>query len=147
MSNSTAIAKAQDSVRVDLHPSAARIVSGTSPGASGLVGVEAFTSATILLDCTVATGTSPTLDVYIQKLLPDAATWVDLVHFTQVTSATKRWIDLVAGNMTGDIAVSDAALTVATALVSLLGSVWRCKYVIAGTNPSFTFSVAVEFFA
>ena len=147
MGNSITVTKAADSVRVDLAPSAARIISGTSPSSAGLVGVEAFTSADVALLVTAATGTSPTLDVYIQKLLPDGATWVDLIHFTQATGAVVRWVSVVGTAMSADIAVQDAALTVATVRAALLGSVWRVKYVIGGTNPSFTFQVGAEFYA
>lgn len=144
MANVTTITASGDHVRVDLHPSAARIISGVT---TGLVGVERFTSADIALIVSAASGTSPTLDVYIQKLLADSATWVDLVHFTQATAAATRWVSVVGSAMTADVAVQDAALTVATVRTSLLGSTWRCKYVIGGTNPSFTFQVAVDFFA
>jgi hypothetical protein len=109
----------------------------------GLVGVEAFVQATIFLNVTAASGTSPTLDVYLQKLLPDKLTWHDIAHFTQATGTGKRVMSIVSGGNKEE-AQQTGALAAATVNSVAIGSKWRISAVVAGTNPSFTFSLHVE---
>lgn len=128
---------------ITLLASAAR----TSTGSGDTIpGIDNYTSADILTDVTAASGTSPTLDIYIQKLLSDNSTWQDVIHFAQITSTGKQIASIVAsGNSVA--AVQTAALTVNSIKTTLLGKTWRVHYVIGGTNPSFTFAVTGDFFA
>jgi hypothetical protein len=83
------------------------------------------TSLVAYLSVTAASGTSPTLDVKFQDSPDGGTTWFDIagLAFTQATGAT-------------------AEVKVATRVYS---KTVRCVATIAGTTPSFTFSVRFFF--
>lgn len=100
------------------------------------------------------TGTSPTLDVYIQQKIGTAASgqlaqaepsgtdlYDDFAAFTQATAAATQILRIVGGGGQGTTqptAASDAALTAGTVRNGPIGRVWRAKAKVGGTNPSFT---------
>lgn len=135
-----------------LLPSAARTTSGqgllvTIPGR--------FTAAKIRLRVSAASGTSETLDVFIQDGMRDieagdlegtdvggSYVWDDFAAFDQMTAAGNDYIRVVGG---GNVvhAGSDSAL--ATGVRNgPIGDVWRVDWNIGGTNPSFTFFVLAQ---
>lgn len=127
--------------RKELVASAARTASDTS---ELFKHIQNFTSATVCLKVTAKSGTSPTLDVYIQKQLPSGS-YTDVAHLTQATDTGEWYVDLVAaGNIAS--AAQDAAISAGSVKSCLLGSAWRVKWVLGGTNPSFTFEVHGDFF-
>lgn len=100
----------------------AKTASGTTAINPSFAGVH---DLLVQVAVTAAAGTgSPTLDVIIQQSVDDGTNWHDVagLTFTQVASAAAPIAELKVP--TGKIA---GAL--------------RVKYTIAGTNPSFTFSV------
>jgi hypothetical protein len=109
-----------------------------------MVGIAVLSQATLYLKVTAASGTSPTLDVYVQKKLADAATYQDIAHFTQVTtSPTGRVMSLVTGGNKEEIQQTNT-LAAATVNAVAFGGIWRISAVVAGTTPSFTFSLWME---
>lgn len=104
---------------VVLLPSAARTASGSGSD----VDVGRFICAELCLDVTAVSGTSPTLDVYIEG--KDQYTGKYKVLFSQ----------------TGISAVSTYWFTITTLAFRYL----RVRWAIGGTSPSFTFSVSGEF--
>jgi len=104
-----------------LHTSAAE--TATVTGAD--VDTEQLGSANFYLDVTAVTGTTPTLDVKIQEKDPVSGKYFDLFSFTQKTaiSSERKSYGLGAGE--------------------LLGKVIRYVATIAGTTPSFTFSLSM----
>lgn len=110
-------------------------------------GMEKYTSALFFLSVGTVTGTSPTLDVYIQTLLPDNTTWQDIAHFTQITSSTAtRIIHFVTG-ASSEAAVETEALTAGTIKAIGLGCFIRVRCVVGGSTPSFgTTVVYANFF-
>lgn len=76
----------------------------------------------IQLDVTAASGTTPTLDVVIEDTL-DGTNWNVVGTFTQRTAAGRQVID-IQGLFHGQM---------------------RARWTIAGTTPSFTFSVKAVF--
>ncbi len=104
-----------------------------------------WSSMALYLDVTVVTGTNPTLNLYVQNLLPDATSADDLVSFTQKTSTGSERVYFVeAGNVIGNKA--DATTTAGTVIGGLLGDQIRLKWVIGGTStPTFTFAVYGSF--
>lgn len=114
-------------------------------------GLERYTTALFMLDVTAASGTTPTLVVRIQRLLPDGngsgttGTWQDLCAFTSVAATGKRWYHFVTG-ATQEAAVQTGALTAASAKNLTLGGMNRVQYTIGGTNPSFTFDVYADYY-
>lgn len=130
---------------VALLPSAAR-----TPGAGeGSAVVIAGSFAWIVFELVVSgvSGTSPTLNVWIQQSL-DGVNWDDVVSFapeggsgllTQVQTAglPVRERDAAAELHTW----SDATLTVGTIRSTILGRRFRAKWSLAGAGVSVTFQV------
>lgn len=127
--------------RVTIEASAAH----TSSSDTGSFPCETYGSADILLDVTAASGTSPTLDVYVEKLLPDRTTWQNIAHFAQATGTGKQLFSLV-GQAPDFPTVQSQAIAASTVVTTLIGSILRLSWVIAGTSPSFTFSLTGDFF-
>jgi hypothetical protein len=126
----------------NLVPLAAR----TSSGDSGAIVINDMDMENILirLSVTAASGTSPTLDVYFQQSLDGGSTFVDVAHFPQVTGAltNPHYLNLSVGadnRITSS--VGDGTVAANSLGTSLVSNVWRVKWVIGGTSPSFTFAV------
>jgi hypothetical protein len=129
--------------RREILASAARTATDVS---DTLVGIERYTSAIVELDVTANSGTSQTLDVFVQTLLPDATTWQDLAHFAQFTTSNATHVaSIVSGGDSIGVA-NQSDLAAATIKDFVLGDTWRVRFVIAGTNPSFTFAVHASFY-
>lgn len=141
------------------HPSheivalAPQTVTGTVTG-DDIIIVEQFTAAIFKLKSDAGTGTSPTLDVYVQQKLPTAgasdtsliqptgtALYDDYAAFTQITtSASTQILRIVGGGGQGTsqpTAASDAALTAGTVRNGPIGRAFRIKTKAGGTSPSF----------
>lgn len=99
------------------------LASGAKTASANTASIDGYGFAHHLIvqvACTASAGTgSPTLDVKIQDTVDGGTNWRDIITFTQVTGTT----------------VEQKVLSTAFA-----DSI-RVSYVIAGTNPSFTFSV------
>lgn len=140
---------------VNLLASAARTTSGnlevldttTSPaGNPQSYGLSRYARCTILLQVTAASGTTPTLNVYVQKDIgtPGNRIYTDFIAFTQVTTSPtslKAEVNANLRDVTGTSPFPDAGLATGTANNGPWGDYWRIKWVIAGTTPSFTFRV------
>lgn len=126
--------------------SAARTASANSGGLTR--DYSPFSTATFFLDVTaVAAASTDTLDVFIDRLLPDGSTWDNIVHFTQVlgNGGAKKFVaDMTAGTAAGEVrAVGDA---VANSVRDVQwGSTLRVRWEIAGGTASFTFSLTAHF--
>lgn len=100
-------------------------------------GMERYTSALFMLSGGTVTGSTPTLDVYIQTLMPDGATWCDILAFTQKTASTfteKAWFVMGASEVA---AITTSTLTQTTAAKIGLGNHIRVNCKLTGTTPSF----------
>jgi len=98
------------------------------------------------INVTAASGTNPTLDMYIQTSFDGGSTWHDMVHASQFTGTSQLaydWANLsaipqdIGGNFGGDAALSANQSNGGP----LVPGAMRVKWVIAGTTPSFTFTV------
>lgn len=118
------------------------VVTATDTTAA-MVGIASIAQATLYLKVTAASGTSPTFDLFLQKLLPDAATWQDIAHFAQATGTGNQVMHMVTGGNKVE-AQQTNSLAAATINAVPFGSTWRLSALIAGTSPSFTFSVWME---
>jgi hypothetical protein len=99
-------------------------------GARGHRGVR------LTLDITAASGTNPTLDVKVQSYNETGDDWVDLpgAAFAQKTTTG-----------TDDLTVYPGIAETANRSVSdVLSTTWRAVATIAGTGPSFTFSLGAD---
>lgn len=150
-----------------LLPSAAYTISGVG---SVLNVPDGFIGAIICIQCTPVSGTSPTLNVFLQdQIFPAASTdavlakgsgtviFDDFYAATQITSAATKIMRFTNTAMVGtanaasittaDYAISDAALTAGSVRQGPIGNIWRVKYTIGGTSPSFTFNVTAKLIA
>lgn len=99
-----------------LHASAAR----TATGNGSTVHITGD-SGVMFIDCSAASGTTPTLDVKLQGYDPISGNWFDTGDsFTQLTTTGSERVEVAS--------LPDADV--------------RVVYTIGGTSPSFTFSVS-----
>lgn len=149
----------QFSRNIVLLPSQTLSVSGTT---GAIVIPEGYNAVNIYFNVGVPTGTTETLDMYIQqgfKALTASDTtvgvdqtastftlWDDYAHFAQVTtSAGIQVLRILYGTGTSASngptasfsAAKDAALAVSTVVAGDLGTCWRLKWVITGTLPTY----------
>ena len=120
----------------------AAVITATDTTAD-MIGVSTLSQATLFLKVTAPAGTSPTLDIFLQKKLPDAATYQDIAHFTQLTTTGSRVMSLITGGNKEE-AQQTNTLAAATVNAVAFGSIWRLSALVAGTSPSFTVSVWME---
>jgi len=125
--------------------SAARTASGTQV-VHGFAWARDYTFTLVV--SAAATATADTLNVYVQRLLPDGSTYEDIVSFTQVVGdggAKKFVADIIPENATGAVAVpGDAALAAGSVKNVYVGDTLRIKWVIVDAttdDASFTFAV------
>lgn len=128
---------------------------------------EGYLGVIFCIQCTAASGTSPTLNVFIQdQIYPSATTdtypgkgtgtaiFDDFYAATQITGAATKVMRFSGSSLIGtanatsittcDYAISDGALTAGSVRPGPLGNIWRVKYTIAGTSPSFTFNITAK---
>lgn len=119
-------------IKAEVFSSAARTATANSspltvPEGNGIKGVW------LVLDVTAASGTSPTLDVSIQRYDPVSEQFVNVTgaSFAQQTATGTNELVIYPGvGETANVSVSD-----------VLTSVWRAVATIGGTTPSFTFTL------
>jgi len=102
-----------------------------------------FDGVTFELNVTAVTGTSPTLDVYIQTQ-DSAGNWRDVVHFTQITasSASRYYAEITPGSGDRYIgAVTSTGISAGTLGVGILTNNLRAVSQIGGTTPTFTYTL------
>lgn len=146
-----AILQARDYV---LHPSAART---TSSNGNIFRVPSGFTACIVRLQSAAGVATTPTLDVYLQVGIKDVAAtdtenqfstgsyvFNDFLAFAQVTTAASEQWAYIVGGASQVAAAQDAALTASSILDGPIGGVWRLKWVIGGTGPSFTFDCVAQ---
>lgn len=96
-----------------------------------------------------ATAVGDLLDVFVQTTI-DNATWLDMVHFTQVlgNGGAKRYIAKVLGNAAALTEYETGTALGAAAQRAIFGDQYRVRWVVTSSSaPSFTFSVKANFFS
>jgi hypothetical protein len=113
-----------------------------------------FCKAQLILNATNTAGTTPTLDVYVQKALlqKDGTTvWTDVGHFTQVTTGSSQQVVEVtidrAQNTTTSRAVQNKAIAAGTFNNGPWGDDWQVVWSIGGATPAYSFDVTAVFWA
>lgn len=116
---------------------------GTSSDSGTLTGYGSFKSCLFEVWVTAASGTNPTLDVYLDTVTNGSSGWTNIGHYTQFITTGRRMINVTTYNpslATDFDATSDAAAGVVRQID--FGSSIRIRWVIGGTNsPSFNFAV------
>lgn len=108
----------------------------TTSGQSSAIDNESAVGALFIVDVSSVSGTSPTLDVSIEAQDPASGAWV--------TIATMSTISTTGTNL---LTIHPAVTESAGRKVSdVLPRRFRVAWTIAGTNPSFTFSVSVNLY-
>jgi hypothetical protein len=111
-----------------------------------LHGLDEFHDAVFVLDVTDVTGTTPTLDVFVQLEIAPGV-WTDLGAFAQMTGVGQRIMVVSLPGTFAEGVRTDGSLARATTRVIPLGAMYRARWDIAGVaSPSFTFSVASDFY-
>lgn len=100
-----------------------------------------YTAARALLKVGTVTGTSPTLNTYIQgafRLADGTDSWYDWISLTQLdTTDNVRVMASVAGSGEEIITVTDGTLAAGQVVNGPIPSKIRAKLIKGGTNPSF----------
>jgi hypothetical protein len=142
MALSVVIPQADSAINQTLVPATAY----TSSDTAGPWPADFWSSCEITVAVTSCSGT---LNVYFQKLLPDDATYDDIVSFAQWTTATYTTTGtFVASFVNGGNTINqseDAAQTANTISTVHWGNRHRLKYVIAGTGATVTFGAYASY--
>lgn len=146
------------------------ITTATSSSTGSVLNIpDGFIGAILCVQVTAASGTSPTLNVFVQdQYFPAGASDVspsvgrgagtaifdDFAAFTQITGTATRVLRFSSSGLVGsanaasittaDYAIADGTLTAGSVRPGPLGNIWRVKYTIGGTSPSFTFNVIAK---
>lgn len=120
---------------------------------------QGYTSAILTLNVLTVSGTTPTLNVYVQNkmLVADgndtvgqdiggtSTVYDDLISFQQATTSTTAFIARIVGGGNAVAANKNGTLTAGSAASGPIGGIWKIKYVVSGTSPSLAFSVSSQF--
>jgi hypothetical protein len=130
----------------------------TSTNSGNMVMPQGFTSAILTCNVNTVSGSNPTLNVYIQNVLPQAAStdlssgtasgtaiFDDLISFAQVTTSSTIQMARIVGGGNVMHAQQDGSLAAGSFASGPIGGTWRVKTVLTGTSPSFATSVVCEF--
>jgi len=117
----------------------------TSSNSGALTSYGSFKTMLLELNVTAASGTTPTLDVYIDTSA-DSTNFINIAHFTQLITTGRRAIQ-ISDDAAGAAVDFDSTADLAAGVVKqgAWGSTLRVRWVITGTTPSFTFSVIGTF--
>ena len=129
---------------VTLLASAARTASGAGSDVTDTKH-ERATALLIVLDVTAQSGTTPTLDVVIQAKI--GSNYVNLCRFSQYGAATGQKLINVKRDVSFATEPAPAADPAVSTGLLINNHDWldtlKVKYAIAGTTPSYTFSVTL----
>jgi hypothetical protein len=120
------------------------IASGAQTASASGAGIPVIgiTEMAVFFDCTASSGTGETLDVFLQSSADAGVTWHDIAYEYAVTTdgdgteTAPTELDRDFVNLAADVACID---TVAT--YRIFGNLIRARWFIAGTTPSYTFSI------
>ena len=98
----------------------------TANGSSADINVAGLTHAVLTVDATAVSGTTPTLDLYLDRKGPDG-NYLFIAHLTQLTAV-------------GD---EEASIGPGATITEVLGETVRVRWVVGGTTPSFTASISL----
>ena len=129
----------------------------TSGTGNDIVLPQGFTSAIVSLNVNTVSGTSPTMNVYIQNKVAQAlstdltgalptgtAIYDDLISFTQMTTSSSTQICRIVGGGNAVGAQHNKSLGAASVASGPIGGTWNVAWTHGGTSPSFNFNVVAE---
>lgn len=126
--------------------SATKTSSGDSGNLKNSTGqIPVAHTISLVLNVSAASGTSETMTVALESSIDGGTTWYQSAVFTQITTAVvTRVIDFrpfLGATEAGAETVVTSTATTAIHKNAPLTEDQRLKWVIGGTNPSYTFSV------
>jgi hypothetical protein len=99
----------------------------------------------LILNCTAATGTSPTVDAVLQSSVDGGTTYVNLpLRATQITAAGVRHLVFKLGLGGNEVALENTAADTGGTLAKNCifdPNFMKIKFTVGGTNPSVTIVV------
>ncbi len=117
-------------------------VATTSSGTAGPFPVDFFSSCDITSTVTTCSGT---LQIWVQKRLPDGINFDDVACITSLTSSAEvKTLSFVNGGNLINLK-SDKSFASGTVITCHFGSYWRLAWTIAGTGPSHEFGIYGDF--
>lgn len=116
-------------------------------GASSNFTIGLADSYTFYLACSAVTGTSPTMDAVLQTSIDGGTTYVNVPwRFTQLTAAANLELTVRCGLGIGEAGVASPAASTGGVLANpcVVDPLhMKLAYTLAGTSPSFTFSLTL----
>lgn len=91
---------------------------------------------------TAASGTTPTLDVFLQDSADNVA-FTDRIHLAQITATASEWASISADTSTVSTSYTNGTLAASTNVNGMIAQFGRLRAVIGGTTPSFTGTLTV----
>ncbi len=117
----------------------------TATGVSAAFVLPLADAYTFLVNCSAASGTSPTLDIVYQTSIDGGTTYVNMPwRHTQITAAGVNFLTVRLGLGIGEVGAEGAAASTGGTLVKPFVpdvNFMKLSYTIGATTPSFTFSV------
>lgn len=118
----------------------------TGTGATTVLPITDFNGLVAKLTVANVSGTSPTLDLYLQTSDDGGTTWYDVWRATQITANTTNphWAAVGSQDSSRAIAtVGSKTISANSVGVPLLSNVVRVAYTIGGTTPSFDYTLTL----
>ena len=136
---------------VTIKPSTTESASSTSATFEPFpaTGNDEYHAAVFALDVSAVTGTLPTLDVWVQLMMPND-TWSDLVAFARMSGAGTRIATIIplGPPEISEAALSNKGLSLGSVRTFPLANNMRVVWDIGGTaGQSFTFAVKADLYA
>jgi len=130
---------------VEMSASSQKAAGLSDTQSSPLAGVHRYTSASVMLEVTQMTAS--TLNVWLQKRLPDDSNWIDIASFDQLSAAGNRLVEITAaGN--AQHTPTDGSLAAGTVLTVNLGEEWSLSFSVGNAGGgTANFAVWADFFA
>lgn len=133
-----------------LYPVPSQVITVTAIAATATQAAFAIPLAdefTIVINCTAATGTSPTLDWVLQSSFDKGTTYANLpLRSAQITAAGVHYFTFRRGLGWGEAAFNQAGVADTGGALAkncvFDPAYMKFKSTIGGTNPSFTYKVA-----
>lgn len=125
----------------NLQLDSATTVTGSATGTTQ-TGLGRFKYAQVYVNVSAATGTSPTLDIYLDSRL-DGTNYKNIAHLTQITGTIDYSVQLSKANLAGQVDVTSDAGAGTIRSVGW-GDDLRVRRDIGGTSPQFTYKVWLQ---
>ena len=116
----------------------------TGSGQTPAFNLSEVKQGALTLNITAASGSTPKLTVWLQESDDGGTTWYDVVADVIQKSVTTAAEDAAATSKRNICTEVDAAGTYRGHYSNLASDYYRLKYVLSGSSPQFTVSVALN---